>query len=465
MENIKRIFDLQYAHFLEEGNASVKHRLAKLTRLEKSLMKYRYEIKHALYSDHKKTGYEVDLLDLLPVLKEIRFAKKNIHKWTAPKKVPTPLLLLGSSSYVYQESKGVVLIISPWNFPINLSFSPLISAIAAGNCVIIKPAENTVNASAIIKKIVDECFDEKEVAVIEGGVETAKALLKLPFHHIFFTGSPAVGKIVMKNAAENLTSVTLELGGKSPTIVDQTANLKETAKRLLLVKYLINGQICIAPDYVLVHSSVAKAFAEELKKVIVKFIGNNPKTSETYSRIVDARQHKRMIALLEDALENGDEIIEGGTYDETDNYVAPTIIISKNENSKIMTEEVFGPILPLKTYENDDEILTFIHSQKRSLALYIFSTNKKRINTIIKNTRSGATVINAAGLHHYNGHLPFGGVNNSGIGKSHGYWGFQEFSNPRAILKTNFIFNNVTFLMPPYNALKKWIIDFAVKYL
>ena len=465
MAGIKKVFELQQQSYLEEANKPIKHRLEKLKRLEKAIWKYRDEIKKALYADHKKTDFEADMIDILPALRELRYAKKHLFEWTAEQRVSTPLMLLGSSSRIRYESKGVVLIISPWNFPINLTFVPLVSAIAAGNCVMVKPSEHVPNTSKVIAKIIRECFDPTEVAVIEGGVEESKALLKLPFHHIFFTGSSDVGKIVMKQAAEHLTSITLELGGKSPTIVDKTANLEESARRLLFVKYLVNGQICIAPDYALVHESVAKAFGEALQKVTRAFLGDKPEQSENYSRIVNSKQHERMQALLADAEANGETVLIGGTTDESDNYVAPTVVITKNTSSRLMREEVFGPILPLRTFSKDSEIIDFINETERPLALYIYSKNKKQIKTIIKNTRSGATVVNASGIHHYNEKLPFGGINHSGIGKSHGYWGFQEFSNPRALLKTNFVFNNVSLLMPPYGKVKKFILEFAVRYL
>lgn len=465
MDKIKEVFELQSSHYLNEANAPISHRLKKLKRLEKSIYKHRAEIKEALYKDHKKTSFESDMIDMLPVLKEIRFAKKNLYKWCADQNVSTPLLLFGSSSRIRYESKGVVLIISPWNFPINLTFSPMVSAISAGNTVIVKPSEHVPNAAVVISKIINECFEEKEVACINGGVEESKALLKLPFHHIFFTGSPSIGKIVMQQAAENLTSVTLELGGKSPAIVDKSAHLKETARRLLLVKYLVNGQICISPDYVLVHEDIADAFAKVLREVTHKFIGKEAHISENYSRVVNEKQHGRMKELLEDALKNGDEIIEGGVFKDEDNFLAPTIVISKNDNSRLMNEEIFGPILPIRTFKENQEVIDFVSEHKRPLALYIFSRDKKQIKYIINNTRCGATIVNAAGLHHYNSQLPFGGVNNSGIGKSHGFWGFQEFSNARAILKTNFIFNNINLLMPPYNKVKNLIMEFALKYL
>jgi aldehyde dehydrogenase (NAD+) len=341
----------------------------------------------------------------------------------------------------------------------------MISAIAAGNTVMYHTSEQVPHVCAVIQKIVQECFDESEVFSVMGGLEEAKTLLTLPFHHIFFTGSPRVGKIVMESAAKNLTSVTLELGGKSPTIVDKSANLRETAKRMLLVKFQVNGQVCITPDYVFVHKDVVRAFATELKKVTDLFLGEDLLNSENYSRIVNKRQYERMKELLKDVEDSGGEILQGGNTIDDENFVEPTFFIANRTDSRIMQEEIFGPILPLIPFERDEEIVEFINRNERPLASYIYSKNKKQIDYIVKNTRSGATVVNASGIHHYNENLPFGGINNSGIGKSHGFWGFQEFSNPRAMMKNNFLFHNINLLMPPHGRLKKWILEFTIKYL
>ena len=460
-----QIFNIQKEHYLEVGNTTVLERIKKLKKLEKSFKNHRNAIKEALYKDHKKTAEEVDIVDILPVLHEFKEAINNLHHWAAPEVVATPLLLIGSSSQIIKESKGLVLIISPWNFPFNLTFNPLISAIAGGNCVIIKPSEFTPHASALIQKIIEDVFESKEITVLVGGVEVSKELLKLPFHHIFFTGSSNVGKIVMKAAAENLTSVTLELGGKSPSIVDQSAHLKTAARRLVMIKLLVNGQICIAPDYVLVHESVAQAFANEVLNAMNSFFGADAKLSESYSRIINKKQHTRLLDLIADAKSKGDEIISDVKSDENQ-YLSPTVILSNSDESLMMQEEIFGPVLPLKTYSNLDDAISFIQEKPRPLALYIFSTTKKNIAKIVKNTRAGATVINSAGIHHFNTKLPFGGVNNSGIGKSHSKFGYLEMVNLRPILKTHSKLSTLEVLMPPYTGkFKKWVINFMVKYL
>lgn len=462
--NIKEAFQQLHNNYITAGNKTIKERLDRLKTLEKVFYKHRNEIKEVLYKDHKKTPEETDLIDILPVMHEFKEVKRNLYRWASPKSVTTPLLFFGTHSKISRESKGVVLIISPWNFPINLTFVPLISAIAGGNTVMVKPSEFTPNASSIITKIISEVFPPNECIVVEGGEEVGKEVLTLPFNHIFFTGSSRVGKIVMKQAAENLTSVTLELGGKSPSIIDETANISTAARRLGMIKLIVNGQICITTDHVWVHQSVAPTFVEELKKAYSDFLGDNPVESQAYSRIVNSAKLNRLLDLIEDAKQNGDEVITEVVTDDT-NYLSPTIILSKSDQSKIWKQEVFGPILPIRVYTDINEPIQRIQQNKRPLALYIFSTNKKNIRQIISQTRAGATVINSTGLHHYNPKLPFGGINNSGIGKSHGEWGFNEFTNPRPIMTTHAKWSTLELLMPPYNKLKKKLIDFVIKYM
>ena len=286
-QEVERIFKLQKANQQKVANSTTNERRKKLDRLHKTVLKYRQEIRDALYNDFRKHPSEVDIAEIYAVTSDIKHTRDYLARWMRPKKVDTPLAQLGSSSYVHYEPKGVVLIISPWNFPINLTFGPLVSAIAAGNCVVLKPSEHTPHASAIMKKIVNELFDESEVALIEGGVEPAMELLKRPFNHIFFTGAPEIGKIVMRAAADHLASVTLELGGKSPTIVDKTANLKDAALRIAWGKYVNNGQICIAPDHVFVHEDVADKFLEKVKANLKSFYGEDIAASKSYNRIVN----------------------------------------------------------------------------------------------------------------------------------------------------------------------------------
>jgi len=460
---VQRIFNLQKKHQFEIGNNSASSRKAKLNKLHKAILKYRPDIKTALHKDFRKHPSEVDLTEIYPVTSELKHAKSNIRGWMRDHYVDTPLALMGSSSYVKYEPKGVVLIISPWNFPVNLTFGPLVSAIAAGNTVMIKPSEHTPHTSALMKKIVEEVFDEKEVALVEGGIATSTALLNLPFNHVFFTGAPSIGKIVMEAASKNLTSVTLELGGKSPTIVDETANVNMAARRIAWSKFLNNGQVCIAPDYILLHKSKKAAFVKAVKDNIQKFYSENPAEETSYARMVNNHHHKRVSSYVEDAVEKGASIEAGGNFDGKDDYISPTLVSNLPEDSVLLEKEIFGPVLPIIEFTDLSEAIAAINSREKPLALYIYSKSKKNINHILSNTRAGGTCINHSAVHFFNNELPFGGSNNSGIGKGHGWYGFQAFSNARGILKQN-IPNALELLMPPYNNFKQKLIDLTIKY-
>lgn len=460
---INKIFDLQKGNQYNVGNSTVKERRAKLDRLHQAILKYRNDIKKALYDDFKKHPSEVDMTEIYPVTSEIKHAKSNLALWMRDQAIHTPLALLGSSSYIKYEPKGVVLIISPWNFPVNLTFCPLVSAIAAGNCVIIKPSEMTPHIATVMKKIVDEVFDENEVAMIKGGIDVSTELLKLPFNHIFFTGAPSVGKIVMAAAAKNLTSVTLELGGKSPTIVDETADIDMAARRITWSKFANNGQICIAPDYVYVHESKKEAFLTAVKKYIHQFYSDDATKESSYNRIVNSRHFDRLKGYIEDAVSKGAKIETGGQLSGTENYIAPTVMTRVDKSSSLMTNEIFGPIMPVFGFQHIEDVIQDINAQEKPLALYIFSKSSKNTNHIINNTRAGGGCINHCAVHYYNTHLPFGGSNNSGIGKAHGIEGFKSFSNSRGILKQNFT-NALELLLPPFNNFKQKLIDLTIKY-
>ena len=460
---INKIFDLQKGNQYNVGNSTVKERRAKLDRLHQAILKYRNDIKKALYDDFKKHPSEVDMTEIYPVTSEIKHAKSNLALWMRDQAIHTPLALLGSSSYIKYEPKGVVLIISPWNFPVNLTFCPLVSAIAAGNCVIIKPSEMTPHIATVMKKIVDEVFDENEVAMIKGGIDVSTELLKLPFNHIFFTGAPSVGKIVMAAAAKNLTSVTLELGGKSPTIVDETADIDMAARRITWSKFANNGQICIAPDYVYVHESKKEAFLTAVKKYIHQFYSDDATKESSYNRIVNSRHFDRLKGYIEDAVSKGAKIETGGQLSDTENYIAPTVMTRVDKSSSLMTNEIFGPIMPVFGFQRIEDVIQDINAQEKPLALYIFSKSSKNTNHIINNTRAGGGCINHCAVHYYNTHLPFGGSNNSGIGKAHGIEGFKSFSNSRGILKQNFT-NALELLLPPFNNFKQKLIDLTIKY-
>ncbi|MEM5566652.1 aldehyde dehydrogenase family protein [Psychroserpens sp. AS72] len=459
-----KLFEKQKLQQLKIGRTTYKERIKKLKALRVALEKtYKQDLRDALYKDFKKPQLEVDLTEIYTVVDEIKFACKHLRSWLSNQKVDTPISLLGSSSWIKYESKGVCLIISPWNFPVNLTFGPLVSAIAAGNTVIIKPSEMTPHTSKVMSKIVSDLFNENEVALIEGEVEVSQELLKLPFNHIFFTGSPQVGKIVMKAASEHLTSVTLELGGKSPVIIDDTTSLDKAVKKIIFGKFMNAGQTCIAPDYVFINDSIKSDFVTCFKKHLKDFYSENPSHSDSFGRIVNQKHFERLNGYLEDATTRNADIAIGGNSEAKQNYIEPTVVFDAPEDSKLMQNEIFGPILPVKTYTSISEVLDDINSKEKPLALYIFSSNKKRVNEIINNTRAGTTCINHNLLQFLNHNLPFGGSNNSGIGKSHGYFGFLEFTNQRSVLKQHTI-GAVDLLTPPYTNFKQKLVDLTIKW-
>lgn len=462
-EEIDRIFDAQLQNQAKTARTTASERKKILNRFHKAVLKYRPEIKEALYKDYRKHPSEVDLTEVFPVTSELKHAKSKIKWWMRKKSVHTPLALLGSSSFIKYEAKGVVLIISPWNFPFNLTFGPLASAIAAGNNVIIKPSEITPHTSSLMKKIVEEVFEENHVALIEGGVETSKKLLDKPFNHMFFTGAPSIGKVVMSAASKHLCSVTLELGGKSPTIVDETASVDMAARRIAWGKYINNGQVCIAPDYVYVHESKEEAFLAAVKKYINKFYGENALNETSYGRIVNKRHFGRVKGYMEDAVASGAKIEAGGQHNDGENYIAPTVMTNVSEKSSLMTNEIFGPIMPVYSFKNIDEVVHKINAGEKPLALYIYSNKKRNVNYILNNTSAGGGCVNHCAVQFFNTSLPFGGVNNSGVGKAHGDEGFKAFSNARGVLKQH-IPNALELLLPPYNNFKQSLIDLTIKW-
>ncbi len=461
---IQRIFEAQRINQYKVAETSAKERIHKLQKLHEVVLKYRQEIRDALYKDYRRPAAEVDLAEIYPITSNIKHTKRHLKHWMKPQKVATPLSMLGSSSWIEYEPKGVCLIIGPWNFPIMLVLVPLVSAIAAGNTAIIKPSEITAHSSAVVRKIIREVLEENEVAVIEGGVETSTALLELPFNHIFFTGSPDVGKIVMAAAAKNLTSVTLELGGKSPTIVDETADIEIAASRITAAKFMNNGQICITPDYVLIHESKLNVFIDAVKNRISSYFEDNAAESESYMRIVNPRNFQRLQSYIQDSVIAGAKVVHGGKTDASDNYIEPTIVTEMPLDCPLMNKEIFGPVMPVMPYKDLQEVIDLIRSKEKPLSLYIYSKNKQNIKRILQSTRAGGTCINHSAVHFFNPNLPFGGSNNSGIGKSHGRIGFIGFSNERAVYKQNMP-SVLDWLVPPYTAGKMKLIDFTVRWL
>lgn len=461
--NMQHIFDLQKANQFNVARTSARERIAKLRRLEKAVLKNREAIHKALYNDFQKHPSETDMWEIYVVLSEIRHAARNLRRWMAPKPIATPLTFIGSQSYLQYEPKGVVLVIAPWNFPVNLTFGPLVSAIAAGNCVMIKPSELTPHSSAIMATIIQEVFEEQEVALFKGGVETAQALLQLPFNHIFYTGSTGVGKVVMRAAAEHLASVTLELGGKSPTIVDETANLETAARRIAWGKSANSGQTCIAPDYVLVHERVRDELIQRIENQWQKAYGEDAKASPFFTHIVNQRHFERLKSYLDDARQRGAKIVYGGALDTAQCYIEPTILTAVPLDATVMQAEIFGPLLPMLSFKNLDEAIELINAKERPLALYIYSKNKRNILKMLNETRAGTVCINHNVLHFLHENLPFGGVNHSGIGKSHGWFGFDAFSNLKPVYRQDLI-GAAELFMPPFTQLKQKIIDLTLKW-
>lgn len=445
---------------------SIKDRKRKLRDLKNWVDGNSEKIITALYNDFKKPEVEVLLSEIQPVAAAARHAISNLHRWARAKRVSTPLALFGAKSYIHFEPKGVCLIIAPWNYPFNLMILPLIEAIAAGNTAILKPSEMTPYTAQLIDDMVGELFSEDEVKVVQGEVKTSQELLALPFDHIFFTGSPAVGKIVMNAAAKNLTSVTLELGGKSPVIIDETANVKDAAEKLVWGKFMNCGQTCIAPDYVYVHDSIYNDFEIQIKKYIEKeYYKDGQVNRDDYARIVNESHYQRVSGLLEDVVQVGGEIVYGGTAHKDENLIEPTIVANMPDSSRVMQEEIFGPILPLIRYSDIEDVIERISLKPKPLALYYFSKSKKNTKKIINEVSAGGVCINESVLHFTNHDLPFGGVNNSGIGKSHGYHGFIAFSNEKSVLKQRVGLTSIKFFYPPYNNLITKLTRIVAKYL
>ncbi|MFY8036463.1 MAG: aldehyde dehydrogenase family protein [Cyclobacteriaceae bacterium] len=464
---ISSVFEAQRAKSLALRIEPHKERKKRLKELSKFILANRGRIQAAVHQDLKKSFIEVDLSEIYPIVNEIRHTLEHLDEWTKPKKIDAPITYLGTRSEIKFEPKGVCLIIAPWNYPFSLCFGPLISCLAAGNTAIIKPSEMTPATSQLIAELVNEFFDESLVKVFEGDQHISTQLLQLPFDHIFFTGSPAVGKVIMRAAAENLTSVTLELGGKSPTIIDETAQVSTAAKRIAFGKFLNNGQTCIAPDYILVHERVKDDFIASLKKQVVDMFGEQGILNEdsmSYSRIVSQKHFVRLNQLVKDAVTDGARVELNGPVNESTLFMHPVLLSNVSLKSRLMEEEIFGPVLPIITYKTEEEVIEMINRKAKPLALYVFSERSSFQKKILSSTSAGTVCINECVIQFTHANLPFGGVNNSGIGKSHGYAGFLEFSNQKSVLKQLTRFSSMSMMYPPFRPRLKWMVDMMLKY-
>lgn len=448
-ENYSFLVNKQKAFFRKEQTKNVSFRLAALKKLKDAIKVNEQEIMAALKTDLNKSELDAYAAEIGFVLAELTFTIKNLSSWVKTKSVKTPMTHFGSTSYIYSEPYGVALIIAPWNYPFQLAIAPLIGAIAAGNCAVLKPSELTPKTSEVLAKLINGLYPEEFVSVVEGGVETSTALLEEKFDYIFFTGSVPVGKIIMEAAAKNLTPVTLELGGKSPCIVHDDANIKVAAKRVAWGKFTNAGQTCIAPDYLYVHKNVKDKFLSEFKNTIKELYGENPLRNPDYTHIVSERHFKR----LEGFLDNG-QVYSGGKTDSDTLAIEPTVLTNISWDDPIMQDEIFGPILPVMEYSHLSEVLDGIHNHPKPLALYIFTENNQVQQTVLNSVSFGGGCVNDTVYHFVSPHLPFGGVGPSGIGSYHGKGSFDTFSHKKSVLKQTTLFD-IPFRYPNFkNGLK-----------
>lgn len=427
-----------------EFKTNINFRKEALTKLLDEIIKRENEIIDALYFDFKKPAFEAVVTETSYVISELKDTIKNIKSWSKPRRVFPSLLNFPSKDYIYKEPYGKVLIISPWNYPFQLALCPLISAFAAGNQVVLKPSELTPKTSEIITKIIENVFHKNQVSVIEGGIAVSQQLLSKRWDYIFFTGSVAVGKIVAKAAAENLTPVTLELGGKNPCIIDETANLKLAAKRIVWGKFMNAGQTCIAPDYILIHKDMKSHFIDYLKEEIISAYGENPINSPDFARIVNKLNCKRLIDMIDSK-----KVIFGGQTDINNCYIAPTLIEETSLETELMKDEIFGPILPILSYEEESDIEAVVSKYEKPLAFYIFTENRVFSKQMIEKYSFGGGCVNDTMVHFSNKRLPFGGVGHSGMGAYHGIMSFDTFSHKKSILKKSNLLD-LPFRYAPY---------------
>jgi len=463
---LKHIFDQQNAFFNEYLRyQEIRFRKQKLKSIRKWIITHQKEIREALYEDLRKPEPEADFGDIKPVLWEIDHTLEKIDEWTQKRKVENISAMYGAKPSVVFEPMGVVLIIAPWNFPFNLSIGPLVSAIAAGNCVVLKPSEYAPATSNIINQMIERLFSEKEIKVVTGDVQVAEALLQLPFHHIFFTGSPEVGKKVMQAASNHLSSVTLELGGCNPVIIDDSADLKDAAQKVLFGKFVNAGQSCLSVNTIFIDHKVKDAFERLLIKQFHKLYPDYKSgTMRDLASIINQRHADRIVNLVETTIASGaknllEPIEPKGTF------VPPVILTNVSWEASILKTEIFGPVLPIVGYNRIAEVIHFVRGNQKPLALYIFSRDTKAVDYIAQSISSGTMCVNDTTLHFVHPNLPFGGVNYSGIGKSHGFSGFKAFSNERAVLQQRTGFTAAKMIYPPYGKKVKFFMKFIMKYL
>jgi aldehyde dehydrogenase (NAD+) len=452
-ESIPGVMQRLRATFATGKTRPIEWRLHQLGELARMMREHEADFVEALQGDLHKGSFETALSELGFVASEAKYASKHLRRWARPKRVSTPMMALPGSSYIQPEPKGVVLIIAPWNYPLSMVCAPLVGAIAAGNCAVMKPSEVTTHTSATIARILPRYLDKDAFAVVEGGVPETTELLANKFDHILYTGNESVARIVMTAAAKHLTPCTLELGGKSPCLIDKSANLEVAASRIAWGKFINAGQTCVAPDHVLVHRAVAAQFTELLAAKIKEFYGEDPSQSPDYCRIASERHTARFAKLLE-----GQTIHTGGQVDVTKRYVAPTIVLDPAPDSELMQEEIFGPVLPIITVDEMHHAIKFVADRPKPLALYLFTKSKALEDAVLDKLSAGSVCINDAVIFMVSPELPFGGIGNSGMGRYTGWYGFETFSHMKPVMKRSFRFD-APMRYPPYNDFKRRIME------
>lgn len=457
-EKIARGYELQRKHKVRAKNTSASYRLEKLKRFKSLLLAKKSEIAQALKSDFAKPELETDLTEIMPVISLINLMEKKLVRWMSDEKVSTPLLLKGAKSWIRREGKGNCLIISPWNYPFQLSVYPVLTAFAAGNTCMLKPSEYTPATNKIVADLLSRVFDPEEVTLIEGDASVSKELLELDFDHIFFTGSTQVGRVVMQAAARNLSGVSLELGGKSPCVIDKSAQLEKVIRRLSWGKVVNAGQTCVAPDYLIVHEDIHDKVVELIVSDLKKFYKDRVLDTDSYCQIISTKHCQRLVELIDDAKTHGAHVAYGAQVSEDKRGLSPTLLTQVKPTARIMQEEIFGPVLPIIKYRKEEEVLEMINGKDNALAMYIFSEDQDFCDRLMNSTFNGGVTINDTLINVGHPTLPFGGAGKSGIGRYHGKYGFDEFSNLRAVMQRKADLG-VSYFYPPYNAKKNKLVD------
>jgi len=466
-DQLRDVFERQRCRTPLLAASTVAERRERLQRLRRVIVSRRADIVEAIRADLGRPQFETEAAEIYHVLKEIDVAVRHLARWMRGRRARSPVLLLGTSSKLIVEPRGTVLIIAPWNYPFALVMNPLVAAVAAGNCAVVKPAEKAPATAALVASVISETFAAEEVAVVTGGPDVAAQLLALPFNHIFFTGSTAVGKLVMAAAAKHLATVTLELGGKTPAVVDVSADVEAAAERIAWGKYFNTGQTCLAPDFVLVHADVAPRFLETLSRAVASFYGREDadrRDTPDLGRVVDDEHFRRLVDLVERSTAMGASIAVGGDWDPATRYFSPTVLTAVRSEMPVMQEEIFGPVLPVMTYANLEEAAHLARPNGTPLGSYVFARDRTAVKRLIQAIPSGGTVVNNTLLHYASSDLPFGGVGASGMGCYHGHHGFLAMSHVRPVVRQREP-ALARFFFPPYRGRLHALASRVIRWL